>query len=560
MTAHSSVEIRTRAAQADALGDGLVVDRAASRLMRGDATLWGEEAESEARIRLGWVRSPLHAPALVREIHELRDELAAAGITRIVLCGMGGSSLAPEVIAARDGAALTILDSTHPETVNRIVQADPSRTAVVVSSKSGSTIETRSHLAAFEARFESAGIDAVSRIVLVTDPGSALEQLGAERGYRVFLADPDVGGRYSALTAFGLVPSGLAGADIERLVDEAAAVLPGLAADHAANPAIRLATAIAAGLPERFACALMERAPALGLSDWIEQLIAESTGKHGHGVLPIAIRRNDPEARGPLPRSETLIALGIGADAAPADLGIGAAGMGSIDVGAADVSVIAPLGAQFLIWEAATALLCRLIGVNPFDQPDVESAKAAAQAVLARSGTREPEAAALSDATSHAPGATHRVLTSPADPESPLPEALRALRAVAEPSGYVAVQVFADRETGAQAWDDLRAALVRAWGIPVTLGWGPRFLHSTGQLHKGGPRTGAYLQIFAESDAAAADRARIPGQQIGFAELIAAQAHGDREVLLERGRPVLAISTYDLDALRTEIENALRPE
>ncbi len=505
----------------------LVSDGVAGRLFAGDATLWGPAAEAEASIRLGWIDAFDRAEGLLDELDRLRASLRSRGIDRVVLCGMGGSSLAPEIIARRDWAALTVLDSTHPATVRRALGGDLSRTAVVVSSKSGTTVETRSHLAAFERRFREAGIDAASRIVIVTDPGSPLESDARGAGYRVFLADPNVGGRFSALTAFGLVPSALAGAGVRALLDEARAAAPVLSADDPANPALRLAAALAAGLPARYACALMEAEvrPA-GLGDWIEQLLAESTGKDGEGLLPLALSGEAPELHGAMPSAATLVALSPeAANLLPAQTSVAAVGS---------------LGAQFLLWEAATAVLCRLIGVDPFDQPDVEAAKVAARAAMAPGASEDRPLAVLAEA-----GGT-QVLAGPGDaPAAGVGEALRELCAAIPDGGYLAVQAYLDADALRGSVAELRDRLAVALGAPVSVGWGPRFLHSTGQLHKGGPRVGAFLQLL---DVPEVDEP-IPGGEMGFGALIAAQARGDREVLQSRGRPVLALRSPRPDAL-----------
>ena len=519
------------AAAAAAIAE-LVSDGVAGRLFAGDATLWGPDAEAEASIRLGWIDAFERADELLDEIDGLRASLLKRGVDRVVLCGMGGSSLAPEIIARRDWAALTVLDSTHPGTVRRVLGGDLSRTVLVVSSKSGTTVETRSHLAAFEQRFREAGIDAASRIVVVTDPGSPLEAAAQEAGYRVFPADPNVGGRFSALTAFGLVPAALAGADARALIAEARAAAPVLAVDEPGNPALRLAAALAAGLPARYACALTEAEvrPA-GLGDWIEQLVAESTGKQGLGVLPLALADGAPELHGAMPAAAILVALSPEAVNLPAT--------------ETSVTAVGPLGAQFLLWEAATSVLCRLMGVNPFDQPDVEAAKVAARAAMAPGAQEDRPLAVL---TGEAEGT--EVLATPGGatglPEQATPdEALSALRESIPEGGYLAVQAYLDAGALRGPVAELRDRLAAALGVPVSLGWGPRFLHSTGQLHKGGPRIGAFLQLL---DIPEADEP-IPGLEMSFGALIAAQARGDREVLQSRGRPVLALRSPDPGAL-----------
>lgn len=479
----------------------LVEDRFASRLFARDATLWGPAAVAEASNRLGWVDAPGRGDDTVADALALRNRLAGEGVDRIVLCGMGGSSLAPEVIAHRDGVPLVVLDSTHPDQIRAAV-SELARTAVIVSSKSGSTVETRSQLASFEAAFAAAQIDAASRIVIVTDPGSALADHAATRGYRTFLADPEVGGRYSAFTAFGLVPAVLAGADGRRLLEEARAVGAILGSDTVENPALQLAAALATALPQRF-CAGVYHATATDspMPDWIEQLVAESTGKDGRGLLPIALTADAPEVRTGPPATQGLIAL---SDAAPDDRAAGSPPPGTI-------AVEGPLGAQLFTWEVATAALGRLIGVDPFDQPDVEAAKVAARALLAQGNGAHAD-------------------PPPSNSASAL---LAALSGAIDAEGYLVIQAFLDRATTLPL-RELRAALAETLGVPVALGFGPRYLHSTGQFHKGGPRVGVFLQ-FVEPDVRDEP---IPGEASGYAALIRAQAHGDREVLTRLGRPV----------------------
>lgn len=486
----------------------LVDARFASRLFARDSAIWGETAQEEAGQRLGWVDAYAHGVPIVAAAEALRADLLARGVDRVVLCGMGGSSLAPEVITRRDWAPLVVLDSTHPAQVRRALR-EVERTVVVVSSKSGSTIETRSQLAAFEAAFAEAGIEPSERIVVVTDPGSGLEADAHERDYRVFLADPQVGGRFSALTAFGLVPSVLAGADGRALLSEAADAADALRADDSGNPALRLAGALVAALPQRYLFGCFEsRVQGIGLPDWVEQLVAESTGKDGRGLLPIALDPGSPEVHGRLP--ETMLLVELSPDA----------GLEEVPVGT--VAVAGPLGAQFLLWEVATAAIGYLIGVNPFDQPDVEAAKVAARAALGSAGSD----------------------SALATEEVPTADRVAELRGALDPEGYLVIQAYLDRETETPV-AELRAALAEALRAPVALGFGPRYLHSTGQFHKGGPARGAFLQIV---DDATEDLA-IPGSRNGFAELIAAQAAGDREVLRGHGRPVVTIAERDVPAL-----------
>lgn len=279
-----------------------------------------------------------------------------------------------------------MLDSSSPDVVRRGLAGDLERTVVVVSSKSGGTVETDSQRRAFEAAFRGAGIDPTRRIVVVTDPGSPLDEQASASGYRVFHADPTVGGRYSALSAFGLVPSGIAGADIARLLDDAAQVAPATATDDVDNPILRLGALLALGVQHGVDKAVLADSDAerAGLGAWIEQLVAESTGKQGTGVLPISV----PSTRAPNFDPSTPDSLLCSWGATPVfDRVRPASGF--------DAHLRAPLGAQFLVWEGATAVASHLLGINPFDQPDVESAKAAAREML--SGDIEDAAPAFTD-------------------------------------------------------------------------------------------------------------------------------------------------------------------
>ncbi len=500
----------------------LVDDRVASRLASTDADLWGPDAVDEASKRLGWVHAAHESQHVVGDVLRLRDELSAQGVDRIVLCGMGGSSLAPEVICGTAGVPLVVLDGTDPSQVTSAVGTpdDLSRTAVVVSSKSGSTVETDSQRRTFEAAFTAAGIDPATRVVVVTDPGSPLEAEARDAGYRVFTANPDVGGRYSALTAFGLVPSGLAGADIERLLHSATAVADQLAVDDAGNAGLVLGAAMAGTDPRRDKLVIVDDGSGLvGFGDWAEQLIAESTGKLGTGVLPVVVgSTQSPELREP---ADDVLVARLVADA------------DGPDTGDHEIRVSGPLGAQFVLWETAVAVAGRVLGINPFDQPDVESAKTAARGLL----DEQPDSQAPAFVDD---GIEVRATDGLLDDVDSVEGALSSLLSTLPADGYLAVMAFLDRE-GDSALADVRDPLAARAGRPVTFGWGPRFLHSTGQYHKGGPAQGVYLQVTAD---AGTDR-EVPDRPFTFGRLIAAQAAGDAQVLAEHGRPVLRLHLTD---------------
>lgn len=504
----------------------LTEDDVAARLARKDATLWGPDAESEAAVRLGWLDLPSSSRSLVDQLAELRAQLLAEGLDRVVLCGMGGSSLAPEVICRTAGVPLVVLDTTDPGQVAAAL-SDLERTVVVVSSKSGGTVETDSHRRIFESAFAAAGMDAQqvgARFVVVTDPGSPLADTAAAMGARaVFLAEPTVGGRYSALSAFGLVPSALAGADVAALLDEAEALAEHLA--EPGNPAAELGAVLgAAAVQGRDKLALADAEPGTdtaieGFGDWAEQLVAESTGKEGRGILPVVLESaTAPGSTGP----DTLLAV-AGTDT-PAT--------------SPSLTVRGPLGAQFLGWEYATAVAGRVLGINPFDQPNVTESKENTRAIL-DSGLPDEQPAATIGAIEvrGGNGLLDDVDLTALDGVS---LALDSLLAAVPERGYLAVMAYLDRIADASA-ADLRSALAARTERAVTFGWGPRFLHSTGQYHKGGPQTGAFLQI----TGAVPEDLPVPDQPYTFGGLQAAQAGGDRKALADRKRPLLHLHLTD---------------
>lgn len=498
----------------------------ASRIRAKDSTLWGPEAQPEASIRLGWVESAEISLGLVPEILKLREEFRAQGLDRFVLCGMGGSSLAPEVITKNAKVALVVLDSTDPSQVRSAVR-ELERTVVVVSSKSGSTVETDSQKRAFEAAFTAAGIDPVTRIVIVTDPGSPLDKAAREAGYRVFNADPNVGGRYSALTAFGLVPSGLAGADIASLLASAKRADAELASDAVDNPALWLAACLVRtpaeiGFKDKF---LVDSAELLGFGDWVEQLVAESTGKEDLGTLPVVVSASAPELA--KPASDVLVTR-----------------FANRDTQSEDVTFFGELGELFLLWEYATAIAGYLLGINPFDQPNVESAKVAARELL-------DSPAEVSD-----PDFTDRGVAANAYgfdlTAQTVDSALEQLLSLANQSSYISIHAYLNHEAYPQ-FEELRNLIAAKTSRPVTFGWGPRFLHSTGQYHKGGPKQGIFLQLTHEVE----NDLEIEGRPFSFGTLIAAQAAGDARVLEANGLPVLSLKLSnplsDLELLKKAI-------
>ncbi|RBY75409.1 glucose-6-phosphate isomerase [Blastococcus sp. TF02-09] len=510
----------------DEVRSALTGDDVAARLARKDATLWGPEAESEAAIRLGWLDLPSSSRSLVDQLTQLREQLRSEGLDRVVLCGMGGSSLAPEVICRTAGVPLVVLDTTDPGQV-AAAMTDLERTVVVVSSKSGGTVETDSHRRAFASAFAAAGLDEQqvgARFVVVTDPDSPLSETAAAMGARaVFLADPTVGGRYSALSAFGLVPSALAGADVGALLDEAEELAEHLA--EADNAAFELGAVLGAAAVQgrdklALADAPTEGGTAIeGFGDWAEQLIAESTGKEGRGILPVVLE--SPTAHGAT-GPDTLLAV-VGAD---------------VPAAAPSLAVTGPLGAQFLGWEYATAVAGRVLGINPFDQPNVTESKENTQAILASGLPDEPPAATIGAIEVRGSGGVLDGVDLSAHDGVAL--AVHALLSSVPERGYLAVMAYLDRLADASV-ADVRSALAARTDRAVTFGWGPRFLHSTGQYHKGGPQSGAFLQI----TGAVAEDLPVPEQPYTFGSLQAAQAAGDRKALADRDRPLLHLHLTD---------------
>jgi glucose-6-phosphate isomerase len=415
------------------------------RIWARDATVWTGADEAQW---LGW----LDEPARMRErIDELLAFAADADFDDLVVLGMGGSSLAPLVLAKafRPEGGVHVLDTTHPTAIRRLESAlDLERTLFVVSSKSGTTVETRSQHDYFRARG--------GRFVAVTDPGSQLAE--AEGLDHVFHGEPTIGGRYSALSPFGLVPAALMGAEVDRLLDRAEEMREACRLADG-NPGLELGRELAETPLVRV------QGGEYGFALWAEQLLAESTGKDGKGIVPVVQGGSPVEARLPAPDE---------------------------------------LGQEFFRWEFATAAAGALLGVNPFDQPNVQEAKDRTQAVLAAGG--EPEL----------------------EPEGDLD----ALLAGARDGDWVAVQAFIDPAREAE----LEPLLARI-DLPYAVGLGPRYLHSTGQLHKGGPDTVIAVQVVDDLG----EELPISGRDFGFRKLIAAQAAGDFQALQERGRRVCRV-------------------
>lgn len=477
------------------------------RLAAKDETLWGAEAQIEAAIRLNWIDLPINSRELLPELDALTAWARAKEISTIVLAGMGGSSLAPEVIAKTYKKQLTVLDTTDPDQISAAIPADLAHSLVVVGSKSGSTIETASHKAFFTKLFVDAGLNPADHLVIVTDPGSPLDKSARADGLRVINADPNVGGRYSALSAFGLVPAALIGVDVSILLDDAASAAQSfIQADSA--PVLIAASIFDKG--EQNVAFFDSGSELPGISDWIEQLVAESTGKSQTGRLPIAIESADSPVSGP--------ALKIGFQSGVT----------------ADLIVLGTLGEQFILWEWVTALVSYSLKVDPFNQPNVTEAKERTGALLStwsdgkvpklKSAFEDDLLAIYSGSTAHS-----------------LEGQLRDF--LAHPTHYIAIMAYLARGIDLQA-TELRQLVADKSGKGTTFGWGPRFLHSTGQFHKGGQPNGAFLQISGENKSDLS----IPHQNFSFHTLLMAQALGDGQALTDRKFPVLRVHLKDRES------------
>ena len=463
------------------------------RLKTKDSTIWGPEAQAEAAVRLNWIDLPESS----RELLPQFDALAAKhrDKTTVILCGMGGSSLGPEVIAQTFSKQLFVLDSTDPDYVAHALKAELAKSVVVVSSKSGSTIETASQRALFEGAFKDAGLNPIDHMVFVTDPGSPLDKQVRDGGFTVVNADPNVGGRFSVLSPFGLVPAALIGVDVSVLLDNAGDTKAAFFADSQLVCDIAyLLTYVA----DQYVAFTDQDSGMPGLSDWIEQLVAESTGKNQVGRLPVVAETAHNGREG---GAFTIAFAGV-----------------------ADLVVAGDLASQFIVWEWVTALVGAALGIDPFNQPNVTEAKEQTSALLNEwKGVLPSFVGDLNDGVLEIFG-TGKNAT----------DALTNLIAQIPDDGYIAIMAYLDRKDDVRV-AELRAILADKSGRPVTFGWGPRFLHSTGQFHKGGQQNGVFLQITGDvkNDIA------IPGQNYGFKTLVAAQALGDGKALASRKYPLL---------------------
>jgi transaldolase/glucose-6-phosphate isomerase len=547
----------------DELVERATAERWAERLFDRDTTLWTADPDVAADIseRLGWLDSPQHFALQVPALEGFGDGLADAGFDTAVVMGMGGSSLAPDVLRRTFGTAegfptLRILDSTDPVAVGAVMDdLDPLETLWIVASKSGTTTEPLAFMAAAWARVEAElkARNADQRpgefFAVITDPGKSLEAIPHHDDLREeFLNPPDIGGRYSALTYVGLAPASIIGLDLDALLAAAATMLGACREpDARSNPGVQLGLAMG-GLAKmgRDKLTLIADPAIESFGAWLEQLIAESTGKHGVGIVPVDLEPLRNPAQYASDRIFAVLTMTDGEDSSLRSLAdsLEHAGQPVIRI---DIDDPIDLAGEMIRWEVATAIAGAVLEINPFDQPNVEEAKELTRRVLAAAGGHTPPEADAVPAVQ---------VTGNAD--DALAKAIGAVLHGLQPPTYIAIQAFiAPSAEADQAIERLRVALA-ATGCATTAGYGPRFLHSTGQLHKGGPPTGVFLQLTSDHPQ---DR-EIPGWPYSFGQLIDAQARGDREALRSHDRPVLHVHlganlVDDLAALERAIKHAL---
>ncbi|TDE46502.1 glucose-6-phosphate isomerase [Nonomuraea mesophila] len=497
----------------------LVADGVPARLAAGDPTLWGEDAEAGAPAGPGGTEHP-KAHELLPELGRLAGRARAQGLTHVVLAGAGGSPAAAEVICDTDDVPLTVLDTTDPGQVLRALAEPPGATIVVVADAAGRSLETDALLRVYERYFTQAGIAPAERIVVVTGPGSPLEARARESGLQVLLSAPGAGGRVPALSAYTLVACALAGARVEHLLDDAGQALPLLSLDTG-NPGLDLGAALGgAALGGRDTLLLENQLSAItGLPGWIEELIAGSTGRRGRGILPVV--GADPHHSG----EELVVAI-------ESDLG--------------DVRVDGPLGAQFPVWEYAAAVAALLLEDRPSDRPDEAEAHDATAALLAL-----PDLPAGAPAFTDGPVEVYGGVTA-----KDLPGLFAEVLHTVPAGGHLAITACLDRlaafdapvpdgadfEQLTDAWmmadaATLRALLALRTDRPVTFGWGPRRLHTTGRLHEGG--------VFLLITGAVAEDVEVPGRPYTLGRLQLAQALADLGAAETRGHPAVRLHVTD---------------
>jgi transaldolase/glucose-6-phosphate isomerase len=503
------------------------------RLWAKDPTLWFSEPVPEIKDRLGWLILPEIMQEKLEELDSFAHEVKEEGIIHLVLLGMGGSSLAPEVFQKtfgykKDYPGLFVLDSTHPEAVRSMQdKIDLRKTLFLVSSKSGTTLETLSLFRHFWNEASKVHDHPGRYFVAITDPGTPLMNLAQKRSFRqVFEAPPDVGGRYSALSVFGLVPAALIGLDTHKLLDRAWIALENnafcLPEDEASG--LILGAALGELSETRDKLTFLTSSSLSSFPDWIEQLIAESTGKDGKGLVPVA---NEPKATIHVyDKDRIFVGLNLEGDQ-DRELeerlkDLEAAGHPTIRI---TLEEKADLGQEIFRWEIAVAATGAVIGIHPFNQPDVQLAKEFTQKMM-----EEDEAEKQKN---------KEVETFSVEETEGLAKALKNWTLKAKPGDYIALQAYLNpQKEVTSALQKVRNELLNRTRLATTLGYGPRFLHSTGQLHKGGPNNGLFLQLVDEPEF----DLPVPETNFSFGKLISAQSMGDYQALKQRGRRVLRIN------------------
>lgn len=518
----------------------------AERIWQRDASVWSDDAAVRALVadRLGWLDVAARMRDEVPDLLAFGTELRDAGITHVVLLGMGGSSLCVEVMrqafGSADGyASLTVVDTTDPSTIAQLdARLDYAATVFVVASKSGGTLETRSHAAYFYARAkERLGSAPGPHFVAITDRGSGLEQLAREASYRrAFINPSDIGGRYSVLSYFGLAPAAMAGIDIGVLLDRAIEMMTACRQLGDDNPGLQLGAVLGAlALAGRDKVTLVLPREIASFGDWAEQLIAESTGKQDRGIVPVTGEEvGEPDRYGGdrvfahiyLRNQESLVDVNLEH--------LEELASENQPLARLELDDIRDLGGEFFRWEFGTAVAGHLLGVNPFDEPNVQESKDNTSRLL---GEYEVTGRLPEPAMSVTEGRLGLVLEGARDGVG---AALRVFLKGVRPDDYVALLAYFGMSPEHDALlGEIRSRLRQRLRVATTLGYGPRFLHSTGQLHKGGPPTGVFIQLVAPG--ADGPRVAIPGKDYDFATLKAAQALGDFESLRARGRRVARV-------------------
>ena len=536
-------EVMRAAAAWDAAGN-------TERLWRRDATVWTGADEAQW---LGWLNAPADAAASIDQLQAFAGDIQRERFTDVLLLGMGGSSLCPEVLAESFGVhagwpRLHVLDSTDPDQVRDVEQrVTLSRTLVIVASKSGSTLEPNIFHAYFHDRMVAAvgSAEAGGHFVAITDPGSRLEAVAAREGFRkTFAGVPSIGGRYSALSAFGLVPAALIGVDLRRWVDAARGMAARCGPEHTAadNPGVALGLALGTAATQGIDKLTLVVSPRIyDLGAWLEQLIAESTGKRGKAVIPVDREPLAPPSAYGADRLFAYIRLESAHDDAQ-DAAVEALVSAGRPVLRVDVEDLYGLAAEFFRWEMATAVAGAVMGINPFDQPDVEASKTATRKLTAdveRTGTLPAETPALIDAGVQLfTDAQNAAVLAEAASDPTAAAWLAAHLDRLPPGDYFALLAYVPMTPEHESvLTRMRTRVRDARHVATCLGFGPRFLHSTGQAYKGGPNTGVFLQLTCDP---AADLP-VPGANYTFGTVKAAQARGDFQVLVERDRRALRV-------------------